>query len=44
MIGDNALLVTKEDGHSAQPLLSTYAAWTEDATEANFETIRDSAS
>lgn len=27
MIGENVLLVAKEDGHSAQTMLSTYAAW-----------------
>lgn len=40
MMGDNVLLVAKEDGHSPQTMLSTYAAWTEDATEADIETIR----
>ena len=40
MSGENVLLVAKEDGHSAQTMLSTYAAWTEGATEADIETIR----
>jgi integrase len=40
MIGENVLLVAKEDGHSAQTMLSTYAAWTEGATEADVEMIR----
>lgn len=40
MTGTNLLLVAKEDGHSPQTMLSTYAAWTEDATQADVETIR----
>lgn len=27
MIRENVLLVAKEDGHSAQTMLSTYVAW-----------------
>ena len=41
MIGANVLRVAKEDGHSTQTMLSTYAAWTEGATEADVETIRE---
>jgi hypothetical protein len=40
MIGTNILLVAEEDGHSVQTMLSTYAAWTKGATEADIETIR----
>jgi hypothetical protein len=40
MIGTNILLVTEEDGHSVQTMLSTYATWTKGATEADIETIR----
>ncbi len=40
MIGHNILLVAKEDGHSVSTMLTTYAAWTEGATEADVEAIR----
>ena len=40
MSGANLLLVAKEDGHSPQTMLSTYAAWTEGATQADVEIIR----
>jgi hypothetical protein len=40
MSGANLLLVAKEDGHSTQTMLSTYAAWTEDATQADVEIVR----
>lgn len=40
MIGENVLLVAKEDGHSTQTMLSTYAAWTEGATETDVGMIR----
>jgi len=40
MAGHNVLLVAKEDGHSVHTMLTTYAAWTDDATEADIETIR----
>jgi integrase len=41
MLGDNVLLVAKEDGHSAQTMLSTYAAWTDGATSTDVEMIRN---
>jgi integrase len=40
MLGTNVLLVAKEDGHSIQTMLSTYARWTEGSTEADIATIR----
>jgi integrase len=40
MVGHNVLLVAKEDGHSPHTMLTTYAAWTEGATEGDVETIR----
>jgi integrase len=40
MIGKNILLVAKEDGHSVHTMLTTYARWTEGATESDIETIR----
>ena len=40
MVGTNVLLVAKEDGHSIQTMLSTYARWTEGATEADVATIK----
>ena len=40
MAGTNVLLVAKEDGHSIQTMLSTYARWTEGATEADIATIK----
>jgi integrase len=40
MAGHNLLLVAQEDGHSVQTMLSTYAAWTKGATEADVATIR----
>jgi integrase len=40
MVGHNVLLVAKEDGHSPHTMLTTYAAWTEGATETDVEAIR----
>ena len=40
MIGKNILKLAEEDGHSVQTMLSTYAAWTKGATEADVETIK----
>ncbi|MGQ0637633.1 MAG: Arm DNA-binding domain-containing protein [Planctomycetaceae bacterium] len=40
MAGHNVLLVAKEDGHSVHTMLTTYAAWTDGATEADLEAIR----
>ncbi len=40
MVGHNVLLVAKEDGHSVHTMLTTYAAWTDGATEADVEAIR----
>ncbi|MGH8250828.1 MAG: tyrosine-type recombinase/integrase [Steroidobacteraceae bacterium] len=40
MAGHNILLVAREDGHSAHTMLTTYAAWTDDATETDVEAIR----
>jgi integrase len=40
MASDNILLVAKEDGHSVQTMLDTYAAWTEGATAADVELIK----
>jgi integrase len=40
MIGANVLLVAQEDGHSVQTMLSTYAAWTKGATDADVEQIK----
>jgi hypothetical protein len=40
MVGTNVLLVAKEDGHSIQTMLSTYARWTEGAIEADIGTIK----
>jgi integrase len=36
------LLVAKEDGHSPHTMLTTYAAWTEGATQIDVEAIRQS--
>jgi hypothetical protein len=41
MVGDNILRVATEDGHSVQTMLTTYAAWTEGATAADVEQIRE---
>jgi len=40
MSGHNVLLVAKEDGHSVHTMLTTYAAWTDGAAEADVEAIR----
>lgn len=40
MTGKNLLKLAQEDGHRLQTLLSTYAAWTEHATEADVALIR----
>jgi hypothetical protein len=40
MPGTNVLLVAQEDGHSVQTMLSTYAAWTKGATEADVKCIQ----
>lgn len=40
MTGKNILKLAEEDGHSVQTMLSTYAAWTKGATEADVETIK----
>jgi integrase len=40
MMGDNVLLVAQEDGHSVQTMLTTYAAWTKGATEADVAAIK----
>ena len=40
MAGDNILLVAKEDGHSVQTMLATYAAWIEGANAADVEQIK----
>src|SRR5690606_11836104 len=40
MVGHNVLLVAKEDGHSPHTMLTSYAAWTEGATETDVEAIR----
>ena len=40
MIGKNLLKLACEDGHSLQTMVSTYAAWTERATDADVACIR----
>lgn len=44
MIGKNLLKLTSEDGHSLQTMVSTYAAWTERATDADVAFIRQAMS
>ena len=41
MVGRNPLLVAKEHGHRPTTMLSVYAAWTEDAVEADITAIRE---
>lgn len=40
MIGKNLLWVAKQHGHSVQTMLSTYAAWTEDARDGDIQAIK----
>lgn len=40
MIGRNPLWVAKNHGHSVQTMLEKYAAWTEGATDADVEAIK----
>jgi integrase len=40
MLGKNLLKLAIEDGHSLQTMLSTYAGWTERATDADVAVIR----
>ena len=40
MAGKNILWVAKQHGHSVSTLLTTYAAWTEGATDADVEAIK----
>jgi integrase len=40
MAGKNILRVAKQHGHSVSTMLTTYAAWTEGATDADVEAIK----
>ena len=40
MAGKNILWVAKQHGHSVSTMLTTYAAWTEGATDADIEAIK----
>ena len=40
MAGKNILWVAKQYGHSVSTMLTTYAAWTEGATDADVEAIK----
>jgi hypothetical protein len=40
MTGKNLLWVAKQHGHSVSTMLTTYAAWTEGATDADVEAIK----
>lgn len=40
MIGKNLLWVAKQHGHSVQTMLNMYARWTEGATDADIEAIK----
>ena len=42
MIGKNVLWVAKQHGHSTVTMLRAYAAWTEEAVEADIQTIERS--
>jgi hypothetical protein len=44
MIGKNLLKLACEDGHSLQTMVSTYAGWTERATDADVASIRQAMS
>jgi hypothetical protein len=40
MAGKNLLWVAKQHGHSVSTMLTTYAAWTEGATDSDIEAIK----
>jgi hypothetical protein len=40
MVGKNILWVPKQHGHSVSTMLTTYAAWTEGATDSDVEAIK----
>ena len=40
MAGKNLLWVAKQHGHSVSTMLTTYAAWTEGATDSDVEAIK----